>query len=221
MILGIFGELGSGKTLFLTIMGYKYHKKGYKVYSNYKTTFSELIDYSKIVHYKLDNCVLLLDEAHTFFDSRESMSEVNRLLSYFFTQSRKRRTHIFYTSQLASAVDKRLRRITDIYVVAEKIKNGFMYTIIKDLTVKKLFLPVQKAEQYFKMYNTYEIVLPFKLKADVEKLVEIYRKAGGDKDIFIVMAQKEYPFLTKASLNVFHKLIKNNEIGKLKEILEN
>ena len=220
MIIGIFGELGSGKTLFLTAIGYKYYLKGYKVYSNYRTTFSELIDYSKIVHYKLDNCVLLLDEIHTFFDSRESMSEVNRLLSYFFTQSRKRRTHVFYTSQLASAVDKRLRRITDIYVIAEKIKNGFMYTIVKDLTVKKLFLNVEKAEQYFKMYNTYEIVLPFKLKIDIEKLKELYEKSNKDRDIFTAYVLKEYPFLTKTKIHIYYKLLKNNELEKLKEILE-
>ncbi len=61
--IGICGLKGSGKTAFATMLGYTAYKKGQKVLSNYRTSYSELInpvDYASFNN-DLNNVCIILD----------------------------------------------------------------------------------------------------------------------------------------------------------------
>lgn len=170
MITGIFGDLGSGKTLFMVIMVYEYYVPNkYQVYANFdivkpehigtknyfpKLTPEQLLDISTLPKGKK---VILVDEIYAMgFDSRVSSSKINRFLTYLFFQSRKVDADILYTAQLNSSVDKRVRSLTDNIVLASKSENAFHYQINN----LRRMVRFQYAEKYFKAYDTKEIIHP-------------------------------------------------------------
>ena len=112
--MGIFGGLGSGKTLTLTYFLWKYRKN--PVYANYHLGF----DYSYIEDpealLNVSEGYLGLDELWAWMDSRVSGSKKNRILGHFLLTSRKRNCHVLYTTQHFKQVDVRVRNITDILV---------------------------------------------------------------------------------------------------------
>lgn len=163
MIIGINGDIGSGKTVLAVLFAYKLKQKGYRVMSNVKIKFpdgstSEPIDTKNLD--KLDHCVIILDEAHIYLDSRRSASKNNMTTSYFILQTRKRGIILIYTAQLGSSVDKRLRNVQDYNIVAIKDKRYFKYVVSNQTTEKTLILKKEKFKPVFKMYDTNEIIPP-------------------------------------------------------------
>lgn len=155
------GGLGSGKTLFTTI--YAKFFKG-KIVSNY-TLHS--IDYDKFsintfIEGNYEDCLILMDEAYQYVDSRASMSTENRLFSYVLFQSRKKNVEIFLTAQLTSSLDLRFRELADFIVDCEQIKEGFQYILHNTSKPNQQaisILPYNKAFDFFKLYDTNEIVM--------------------------------------------------------------
>lgn len=62
---------------------------------------------------EMENCILILDEAYLYMDSRSGQSKMNKLFSYFIAQTRKRDVDMFVAVQHIDLVDKRLRRAVD------------------------------------------------------------------------------------------------------------
>ncbi len=82
-------------------------------------------------------------------------------------QSRKRTINIYITAQLFSSVDLRFREQSNILIFCKKIKNeGFRYRIFNtdNSCLLSLMLPLDKAEKYYNLYDTYEIIEPFEKK---------------------------------------------------------
>lgn len=160
MKFALIGNIGSGKTLFLAIIG-KHSKR--KIFSNFQLDLKlynelEIIDLLNLEN----NIIVFIDEAYTWLESRTSMSTLNRYLSYIIFQSRKRNIDIYTTSQMFSSVDIRLRQQSDIIIECKRIDNGFQYTF-RDSYQRKIstfILPYNKAKKYFPIYDTYEIVEP-------------------------------------------------------------
>jgi len=132
------------------------------------------------------NAVFLIDEIHVYFDSRASGKKRNRIFSYFLNQSSKNDIDIYYTSQYSRQVEIRLRLNTEIVVESSsrvlvwetensvpKMKNNYRpkpkdYKFVtyvinriiqfndtgKDFVTKRTF----KANKYFELYNTREVV---------------------------------------------------------------
>lgn len=176
MIIGYYGDLGSGKTLSMTKYAYLYYLKGYEVYSNYGLSFP---------HKKIDNkflkdvvtqdtqfngkTVFALDELDMYFDSRSSMSKNNKIVSYFVKQIRKKNIRLLFAVQSEDRVDKRLRGLTrvkvfckkeeilvypkggDIPFVANLITNQI---VVKKGSVTRRFL----ANHYYNLYDTKELI---------------------------------------------------------------
>jgi ABC-type multidrug transport system ATPase subunit len=184
MIIGIFGEMGSGKTLLLTILGKYAYDMGYKIYSNYKVNFEYTpVDIFQLLDMNLENCVLLLDEAYNYLDARLSQTQINTLLSHLVFQTRKRNVHLLFTAQLLRSVDVRLRNLLNLIIVAQKVNKGFKYTIFKETKVFSLYLKEKDAKKFYTLYNTYEVIedeifkmKKEKLKLDIEKLKEKLKK---------------------------------------------
>lgn len=166
MIIGFVGKMGSGKTLAMTKFAHDYFKQGCKVYANYGLKFAHhKLNYEDIKSMSEDfiHSVMCLDEIHVFIDSRASMRSVNKQVSYFITQSRKRNLVFMYTTQKFGQVDKRLRQNTDYLIECKKLMKGeqvFIRCNMVDSYDKKRKFSIH-ANPIFKLYDTHEVVNPF------------------------------------------------------------
>lgn len=172
------GSRGKGKTLTMVKDGYLYHKAGYKVISNFKTSFSKQLDNEEIMELNkesnLFNCILMIDEIQIFFDSRQGMKKQNITFSNFIQQIRKRNITILCTTQFSNTVDLRLRQHLDIiafpnfierlrvcevtYFDLTRLEDNMLIQdngeTLKPRTIKIVYDP----SNIFKMYSTTEMI---------------------------------------------------------------
>ena len=122
---------GNGKTACMSyILKNFYADKGYKVYTNYKTTFGSIFETLEIAK-TLDQIknesknigyAIGLDEIQVFTNSydRISKKDVSFLILKLIQQSRHKNIDIFYTSQRFKDVHRRIRVQTDNYIIPTK-----------------------------------------------------------------------------------------------------
>jgi len=112
------GPRGSGKTLSAVILAHWYNKRGYIVYSNIWLNPSYFYWKKLRRGQKLHDCVVLLDEAHLYFDSRyRPKAEVQRWLKLLTVESRHRNIYVIATTQNFNAVDKMFRQNLNYIIV--------------------------------------------------------------------------------------------------------
>lgn len=157
----IIGGLGAGKTLFSTILACNVSQP---VYSNYKIDAPNYhpFDLNQFLNGNYDNCLLLLDEAYVYLDSRLPGRLLNRVLSYVLFQSRKMGMEIIVTTQLYSTLDVRFRELADYVTKARRTGKGFQYRIknVETGIVKSFFLHEHYAGQFYNRFDTMERVEP-------------------------------------------------------------
>jgi len=168
-IFSIVGDIGSGKTLTACYFCYKAYKNGQKIYSNINFSFPhEKLDNKFFSDYlnhgkQINNCVVFIDEAYIYLDSRMTGTAQNRTLTYFILQTRKKNVTLIYTSQFLGQCDIRLRNNTDRVVYPKLYKNcnnsgqdvcKFAVQTPDGRTRKRMFV----ANLYYKLYDTKEIV---------------------------------------------------------------
>jgi len=133
MLMGVIGELGSGKTLGMTYMGIRNYVK----YEGTRTIFANyhlfdvpfnFVDSPEQID-DIHSGIFLADELWLWLDSRVSSSKRNRFVSAILAKSRKRDLDILYTSQSFSQVDKRVRKITDFVAVPSHNEASHRCTI--------------------------------------------------------------------------------------------
>ena len=218
---GLGGLLGSGKTLGMVLFTYiDYLEEDVKVYSNFKTSFSEMVNPLDLIDFELNDCVLMLDELGSLFDSRNTNSRMNILLSYFFMQSRKKKVKIRYTSQLLGLVDKRGRDITDYRILCRALPNTqnperFSYTLFVGAhRLGAVTLSYEKAkEELFNLYDTEEVIIP--LMMDRESLnkeqIMLDFKASPTKKSFSQLTKVTYPQLPIDAITSCYDFLKRND----------
>lgn len=114
MINGIVGLMNSGKTLDMTLKLYLAYKKGKTVISNYNLSFPhKLINKDYIIYIAerervFKNIAIGLDELWIWLDCRKS--QANTVATYFFNQSSKDDTEIYFTAQWLKQIDVRMRQ---------------------------------------------------------------------------------------------------------------
>lgn len=125
MITIIEGTVGTGKTALMTLFMYLEGEDGRKLHANYKLDFHDanyLDGLGRFKDWPRERCAIAIDEAHSAgFDSRESMSEMNKENCKNVTQSRKIGSNMYFTAQDASMIDTRVREITHC-IMAPKIE---------------------------------------------------------------------------------------------------
>lgn len=160
MLIGFVGNMGSGKTLGMTILAYRMHtQKGVPVYANYHTTFSQPIKSWDEV-YKIEAGLLLLDEAHVPFDSRAFADDHGR--THFILQTRKKSLTCMFTTQHISQVDKRIRNVCDVLGMCKKLGETLkiqMFDYQYDRPTK--LITIRQVSRYYPLYNTNELVYNF------------------------------------------------------------
>jgi len=183
-VIGIYGWKGAGKTVSLTLLMLLEYLTGCRqtLFSNYRLKMPfKWLSGQAMVHLDstLDNSALAIDELHEYADSRNSASLQNKRVSDFFLQSRHFNCDIYYTTQFKDQVDKRIRRITDVDVVAENLfidsdgdgdDDMFRITIkdnrYRDVKVKELKF---YAKPVFDCYDSTERINPFVLSKEEAK----------------------------------------------------
>jgi hypothetical protein len=159
MLIGIFGNIGTGKTLLLVFfLKYLSHKHKY---ANFTTKIENVkpITLEQLLEYDFPNekTLIAIDEAYVVLDSRLAMKKQNVILTHLIFQSRKRKIDIIYASQLKTSVDVRLRNLTNINILAlGKDDDGFHYYVQE--YDEEFIIPWDLANELFKLYDTYELI---------------------------------------------------------------
>lgn len=184
--MGIFGNIGEGKSLLAGYFAYRFHLqnlsypelKPLPIYCNFKIDYpeAELIDVSRLLDLEsLSRGLLVIDEAYSWLESRISQSRINRYVSYFGFQSRKRGVDVIYTAQMGSSIDVRFIDLSHIRVLCKKndVDRVFGYRfLLEDGKSTSFDLGFDDAKLFWDDYDTYETVQPLGLKelqVDAEK----------------------------------------------------
>jgi len=192
MLIGIEGNIGSGKTIYAIRCLKIDYNNNRKIISNTPLFNIEYEDFNikkfmsndDIYRKSLNNATILLDEITVYMDCRLSGSKQNLLMGYLVLQSRKRNLDIYYTTQNLDLVDyKRLVKYTNIIVYAQEIyvknpdgkteslENWRNYTIIDMRKYRDNVTQFNmKISPYFKFYDTDFIIEPL-IKSNVIKKI--------------------------------------------------
>lgn len=177
MIIGIEGGLGTGKTIIMVRYLLKDYLNELKLFTNFGL---KNIDYNKLdvleimKNENLSGVSIGIDEITVFLDCRKSGSKMNRILSYFILQTRKRNVNLYFTTQSFNYIDRRMLEHTDIRVLCrhiynennEVVPNIKSYSIIDcrdissgvaDIPIHRIYLDISK---YYTFYDTNEVIIP-------------------------------------------------------------
>jgi len=200
MLVGIFGNMGSGKTLLLTMLTYLYKiKKSSFVATNYYNQISDLILSAEELLMSISDLnksstnLLALDEIGKIATATSWYTDINEIIGKIFTESRKKNFDIIYTSQSAMMVDRNIRRVTDIILLPQY--NSKTSKVIVDYyefrgTAWFKDEPFDfRGEQFFDFYNTDEVILPNK-----QAIVNYYiKQLREDKELYSKILACEKP----------------------------
>ena len=171
------GRQGSGKTAFITKLLVDNYSKDKKVYSNYslfdidyeKITFDNkrnknAIDILNVIKDNpnyFNNSIMLLDEIHLYFDSRDFMKHNNRIIQNFFSQLRKRNILLLATTQYILHLDIRIRRQALAVFQMTNLRDGIFRVDVHEIDgyfTRFLRSELVNLNNYFKYYNTNELI---------------------------------------------------------------
>lgn len=171
--IGVIGDMGSGKTNFVTAIMKRSHDAGREIVANYKLTFpSTLMSFETLATLppEIINKDVAMDELGTGADSYDFFDSQPRKLGKLVTQLRKRKCRVWYTVQRFSFITKRMRIMTDGFVLSEDmdreqnhLATGFIcqgffklsfYTNDFVLVNSEIF----DGRPYRNLYNTDEII---------------------------------------------------------------
>jgi hypothetical protein len=164
---------GNGKTNTMTYYGYQEYKQGKTVYSNYKTTFSQIVNLNDLMiifkDKNLSNTTILLDEIQVYLPNQGvKKGIITDLIGKFVSQTRKREIDIFYTTQRFLNLNNQLRIHTDeIFLPVKTHRDGKQCS--SDKCKKEHFIhvfsqysddaiAVLNAQKVGQLYNSNEII---------------------------------------------------------------
>jgi len=175
MLIGIIGNMGSGKTLGAVYLGWRQHNyKEIKLYSN--------IHLYGLPYYYVDS-IPDIDAIHDGFFLADELwvwigaltfgvgSKVKKKFAGdILMKSRKRGLIIAYTSQTMDQIDPRIRRVTDFYATPVLLPNNILCRLMLFRGSSRI-----KMENYlrtfrfnpfplFEMFNTNEEIPPLKAR---------------------------------------------------------
>lgn len=185
MIIGTIGRLGTGKTLGGVAEAYRDWYYGKTIYSNIPLAFPHIPIRTPYDFIKIENGFLLGDELWSLADNRKSMSLLSDIVTILCIRSRRKEFDIYYTQQYLQ-IDKRIRFITDIYLISQVLdKDGIVCTRenkripewliqeVRDGDWNKLQGRIIPCRRYLDMYDTK--LDPYTLRASLT--TEVLRDA--------------------------------------------
>mgnify|MGYP000888723712 FL=1 len=173
------GRQGSGKTLFMTKHLVDNFTPNRPVFSNYtlfdvpyqKITFGNkkevqkgAFDILEVLEEDSDffnNAIMLLDEIHLYFDSRDYMRSNVRKIQTFFSQLRKRNILMLASTQYILNLDVRIRRQALAVFQMKQVKDTIFEVETHEIDgyfTNYIRTDLFNLEKYFKYYDTNEII---------------------------------------------------------------
>ena len=165
-IMAFVGDLGAGKTLSMTWAGAKKYAEWLKnnekkrIFSNYTLSLPHKFIDSVEDMDKIRDGIFLADELWKWLDARETARKRNKIVNNLLLVSRKRRYHVYYTTQSMRQTDVRLRNITNYVAVPQLSPDNkrcivyiYDYRTGSFLRQRRFF-----TEGIFDMYDTEEEV---------------------------------------------------------------
>jgi len=159
MLIGITGDLGSGKTMSGAIIGsFLSRQMEVPLYSNFRMKGSKTIGTMREV-WNLDQCVFVWDEMWLTADSRLWKDNIG--LTRFMMMTRKKGVIIIYTAQMFDMIEKRVRGITDYLIICEKRKEGIWLSFLHMYsgTIGRRYL-IPEPSNFYGLYDTFEVMTP-------------------------------------------------------------
>jgi hypothetical protein len=188
---------GNGKTCTLTYYGYKYHKLGKIIWSNYYTTFSdEVIGFQEMItrlkemkaNEEKINVILLVTEMQELISSVGSDKYQTLFVDSFANQMRKLNVDCLYDTQVLKSIQIKLRRHTENIRIPFKLHEN-LEPCNFDRCEKKHFIDIYsykpfqkfpirriKAWEVGKLYRSSDVVID---KLELPKTQSINK---GDKN---------------------------------------
>lgn len=210
---GVIGTIGSGKTLFCTWQMKRAVLNGNKVYCNYSLEGSQDIDkLMDIKNYK--NCVMTVDDIISLLDSRSSIG--NRFATYLFVNVRKTGKNLFWTAQVDTGADLRLRAITNVWVYPWLIRFptfGLRFESPTGQLISKM--KVTYSQEVYKSYDTLEQV---EQKISLAELKDLQRDIGL-KDVYEEIVSIRYN-IPKQVASMLYDLFIRNKTNYIIELLD-
>lgn len=118
----IYGLPGAGKSFYLACLADEFTRQGYEVCCNYPIRHTHKITKADInTDLCLSNCVILLDEAHTLFNSR-GFKDFNKTVHEFFSLHRHLGNKIFLVTQHPARLDVVIREISEDFILLGSFK---------------------------------------------------------------------------------------------------
>lgn len=167
------GEMGGGKTSFMSVLAayLKHNFSNLTVWSNYGLRGSK--DFTSYKNFltmaSLESSLVLVDEAHFTFDSRNFSAKGQVYFTELLYYLRKLRVTTFFTAVDMDTLDSRIRKIIDVYIFARKRGGYHWYEFYEYRTMrllKRVQIPVAKMQfllDQLDIYKTWKIVRPTEL----------------------------------------------------------
>lgn len=183
MIHAIVGLMNSGKTLYMTYLGFLAFVNGKDIISSYDLTFTHrkinrdfliwLAHKSDKEDFVLDDTCFLLDELWIWLDARRN--QANTVATYFFLQSSKSDSEIHITAQDNSQNDLRLRR--NLHKISVCSRVLYLNGEFKSISEEKRFLPEKYLDRlYIKVVELKKVNVGFMPQLIPVKTIHIKAK---------------------------------------------
>ncbi len=172
MLVGVYGDVGSGKGIFVVDVMHKHPELQKLVNFTLKLPRVRKVTPDEVLNIEMDEFgnEFCLTEGYTWIDNRLSPSKGNRLSSYGFFQSRKSGAEYIIDTQIRGTLDLRFRLLETYSIYAHERrrlnrfgsinKEDFNYTYIKGRRSHFFKLAWKKAKKLFGLYNSFEKIVP-------------------------------------------------------------
>lgn len=187
VLIAVTGELGVGKTLTLAyLLWNNWYFKKRKIYSNitiYGIPFCRINSIESFLKYfpKETTEEEILNPQERAFGGDEFWKLVssrmigigarkkNEIINSILMASRKKRFHVYYTTQLFSMIDKNIRQITDLLMKPQlSVDKSYTKLYVFGIVEGKFLQPLQPMyfinEPIYAIYNTYEVAPDFEIE---------------------------------------------------------
>jgi len=171
----VIGDRGSGKSNLMSGLLYTHYCQGWKIIANYTLNFpAHLMSFTEIAKLgpEIQDAYIGLDELSEGADSYDFFAKNVRKINRLISQIRKRNCRVYYTDQRLHKIAKRLRSLTDGFILMEDLdrdKEGhnfencashFRATFLNDRldTIKVL---VFNGRPFQGLYNSKELIVGY------------------------------------------------------------
>jgi len=199
MLTGIFGALGSGKTLLLVYLAYiQKYTHGKIIIANFKLSFADVVESAEEMILKMDEyekkykrkICFVIDELGGILKATDFMQSSNEIMADICLKSRKRKIDIIYTAQHHMMVDRMVRRITDVaYYPTFNIKMQTISISPREFD-GEVWLKGEpfsfNPPNYYEYYDTDEVIYPNK-----EAIVQWYIVKALTKEKMLIQLSNE------------------------------